>query len=98
MESCSICHTWRATPGTCKQVVCMACGTSQCHSNGTARGTCRTCYFGRLPSWSFSFVPATCQYKGCTEPNVYAWLPGTHKHCCKQHGDAIIARRHKGGN
>jgi hypothetical protein len=90
---CDLCHTWRTTPGRCQQIACLACGTVQCHSNGTARGCCKACYFGRLPGWSFNYVPATCQYTGCTAPNVYAFLPGSKKHCCKHHGDQIIARR-----
>lgn len=92
-ERCTICQTWRATPGTCQQVACLACGTVQCHSNGTARGTCRHCYFGRLPGWSFSHAPKVCQYKGCVQAPVYAWLPGSKAHCCKAHGDQVLARR-----
>ncbi len=90
---CPDCQTWRATPGRCQQIACRACGAVQCHSHGTARGCCSVCYFGRLPGWSFSYAPATCQYAGCREPNVYAYLPGNRKHCCKVHGDAVIARQ-----
>jgi hypothetical protein len=101
--ACELCHRWcpseywaaeiKATPTACAQVRCMACGTLQCHGNGGARGTCKHCWFGRLIGWSFSSEPATCQYKGCKEPAVYAYLPGSKPHCCKAHGDAILARR-----
>lgn len=73
----------------------MACGQSRCHSEGGARGQCRGCHYGRLPGWSWSFVPSVCQYKGCTEAAVYAYLPGSKQHCCKVHGDAVIARSQK---
>lgn len=77
----------------CDQVCCSACGAEQCHSNGGARGTCRVCYFGRLPGWSLMSHPSTCVYKGCTEPAVYAYLPGSKSDCCVKHGAAIIARQ-----
>ena len=89
---CSICHCWRATPGHCQQIACLACGTVQCHSNGSARGCCKVCYFGRLPGWSFMGHPRVCTVKGCTAEPVYAYLPGSKKDCCKAHGDAILGR------
>ena len=90
---CDLCHTWRATPGRCLQITCEACGTIQCFMNGSARGCCRSCYFGRLPGWSFMGHPKTCQYKGYMEPNVYAYLPGSKHDCCKTHGQQILNRR-----
>jgi hypothetical protein len=89
---CDLCGTWRARPGQCLQIACLACGAVQCHAYGLARGCCHVCHFGRLPGWSFSWRPATCQFKGCTEPCVYAYLPGSKHDCCKAHGLAIIAR------
>ena len=89
---CPLCSTWRSTPGTCQQIRCLACGAEQCHSRGHARGCCHVCHYGRLPGWSFSSAPATCQYTGCTAPAVYAYLPGAKRHCCKAHGDEILTR------
>lgn len=85
----------RATTIQCAQVRCCACGTVQCFSNGTARGCCRYCHYGRLPGWSFAWRPSVCSYKGCNEPAVYAFLPGSKTDCCKRHGDAILARKSK---
>lgn len=90
---CDLCHTWRATPGRCLQIACLACGTIQCHSNGTARGCCHHCYFGRLPGWAFGHHPSTCTVKGCQTPAVYAYLPGAKKDCCLVHGKAILDRQ-----
>ena len=92
-HTCSLCPTWRSTPGQCLQVACRACGTIQCFSNGTARGCCRHCSYGRLPGWSFLYCPSVCTVKGCTQSVVYSFLPGGKKHTCKEHGDAILARR-----
>lgn len=82
-----------ATADRCGKVACLACGSLRCHGEGLGRGCCRACSYGRLPGWSFSFVPSTCEYKGCSEPAVYAYLPGAKKHCCKAHGLAILVRR-----
>lgn len=90
---CDLCHSWRPNPGRCQQIACLACGAVQCHSRGLARGCCHVCYFGRLPGWSFSHHPTTCTVKGCTEPAVYAYLPGSKKDCCLTHGRAILARQ-----
>lgn len=101
--ACDTCNTWqpmdhwqapvRATATTCAQVRCMACDALVCFSRGMGRGCCPVCYFGRLPGWSFGHVPKTCQYKGCDEPAVYAYLPGQKRHCCKTHGDKVLTRR-----
>ena len=91
--NCDTCGTWRGTPGRCKQVACMACGIEQCASYGLARGCCYHCYFGRLPGWSFSHIGYTCRKKGCQEPAVYAYLPGSIKSACKRHGEEILMRR-----
>lgn len=89
---CPLCQTWRPSPGQCQQIACSACGAVQCHSNGLGRGCCKVCYWGRLPGWSFSHHPSTCQYKGCTEPAVYAYLPGSKHDCCLTHGRQVIER------
>ncbi len=90
--SCTICGFWSTLPMQCVQTACMACGVVQCHKNGLARGCCKYCRYGRLPSWSFMGHPSTCMYKGCTEPAVYAYLPGGKHDCCKAHGLAVLAR------
>ena len=92
-NNCPLCHTWRATPGQCAQVQCLACNATQCHSNGTARGCCKVCYFGRLPGWSFGHCSRTCSFKGCNEPAVYAYLPGAKRDACKAHGRAVLDRQ-----
>lgn len=97
LATCTICGTTtipqdgRTTQ--CSQVACLACGAVQCHSRGSARGCCSVCYFGRLPGWSFMNSARTCQYQGCTEPAVYAYLPGSKRNACKAHGDRVLANR-----
>ena len=90
---CDRCQTWRPTPGRCLQIACLACGMVQCQSNGLARGCCRHCHYGRLPGWSFMGHPSICQFKGCVEPTVYAYLPGSKHDCCLAHGQAILTRQ-----
>jgi hypothetical protein len=101
MSPCTICGRytpsgwWQNLPqdGACGQVTCMACGTTQCHGNGGAKGTCRHCLYGRLPGWGFVHEAPTCEYKGCNEPAVYAYLPGAKKSCCRVHGQAIVNKQ-----
>ena len=89
---CDLCGTWRGNQTSdCKQVACLACGTIQCFSNGTARGCCRSCYYGRLPGWSHRV--ATCEYKGCNAVAVYSYLPGNHHNACKTHGGLVLDRQ-----
>lgn len=81
------------TPNRCTQVACMACGTVQCHGNGSARGACRECRFGMLPGWSGNAAGQPCRYRGCPNPAVYLDLPGGKARACKVHGDRILERR-----
>ena len=90
---CPLCASWRATPGQCQQIACRACGTVQCHRHGLSRGTCHSCYYGRLPGWSFNHHPTICQYQGCTQEAVYAYLPGNRTDCCLEHGRMILERQ-----
>lgn len=80
-------------PDMCDQSTCMACGTEQCHGNGSGRGTCRECHYGMLPGWSGSSERRACDYKGCAEPAVYVYLPGSKSTCCLAHGRGILERR-----
>ena len=81
-------------PGNrCVQVACMACGTVQCHGNGSARGTCGTCRYGMLPGWSGNARGQACSYKGCPEPAVYRDVGRGKDRACKAHGDRILAQR-----
>lgn len=97
LRQCSICGTTTINQQTgqtqCAQVACLACGTVQCHSHGLARGTCRTCYYGRLPGWSTLTCSAVCTFKGCERPAVFRGLPGAKRDACLTHGAAVLARR-----
>ncbi len=87
---------WYQAPATadrCGKVTCQACGSERCHGEGTGRGTCKACFYGRLPGWSFSMSPSLCMYANCPDKVVYSYLPGQKPHVCKKHGDMILARR-----
>lgn len=81
------------TATRCTQVACMACGTVQCHANGSARGTCRTCHRGMLPGWSGNQPGQACSYKGCKEPAVYRDMPRGKSRVCATHGAAMLQRK-----
>ena len=55
----------RAQSHDCKPVECLACGSRQCHGNGSRDGTCAVCYFGYLPGWGRSLSGGVCGYKTC---------------------------------
>jgi len=48
----------------CSESTCLACGTTQCSSNGLGHGACSICFVGYLPEWSHS-SERMCRYKGC---------------------------------
>lgn len=52
----------------CSPTTCLACGTTQCLSNGGGNGRCFICFYGYLPGWSQR--QQSCRYSGCTEPVV----------------------------
>jgi hypothetical protein len=108
MPKCPNCGRWSPGDKPCEWVSCLACGTFQCFGNGSARGTCRTCYHGMIPGWSGNNNPADhpgryrpampsesvrCDYKGCNAMAVYRHLPGSKSRACLAHGTAVLARQ-----
>ena len=105
--ACPRCNTWNTDNRTCIQVRCLACNEEQCHSRGTARGSCSVCHAGMLPGWAGSNNPdregqyprsmirtdIRCTYSKCDEMAVYNNLPGRRSVACQTHGDKVIARR-----
>jgi hypothetical protein len=93
-SACRLCGTcWGAATGAAKQgaqcapSTCMACGSTQCQSNGLGNGRCSICYIGILPNWSG--WNQDCRYKGCGKQAIAvdgAWP------CCAEH----IERRKPG--
>jgi len=65
---CKACGTAGFTSGTCTAVVCKACLTVQCHSNGGGNGRCSVCYVGLLPGWSGT--NCGCSRKDCDQRAV----------------------------
>jgi hypothetical protein len=63
-SSCGYCGTGYGTKPGCRHVECPACGSPQCHGNGSGHGTCSVCLHGMLPGWSGN--DRACGYKGCT--------------------------------
>ena len=47
----------------CKEIICLACGSIQCESNGLGRGICSICLIGFLPGWFRT--NKKCGYKHC---------------------------------
>lgn len=60
----------KAQERDCTAVDCPACGSRQCHSNGSGNGTCQVCHYGWLPGWSRSAYDRECGYRGCSAPAV----------------------------
>lgn len=67
----------------CREATCLACGTTQCSSNGLGRGTCAVCFCGMLPSWSGCHPGQSCSYKGCQGHAVAFGRGG--KKVCREH-------------
>lgn len=49
----------------CEPVACMACGSIQCHGNGSGNGCCSVCFYGYLPKWGRNAVERVCGYVRC---------------------------------
>lgn len=79
-RGCPHCGTYGDGHNTpCRATTCMACGTTQCMGNGSARGTCAICYIGRLPGWSW-LGRDRCGYARCQGETV-ATAPRVRRTC-----------------
>lgn len=67
-DSCPHCGRWSKGGKPCPVVTCLACGSPQCHGNGTARGTCAVCHIGLLPGWAGN--GHVCGYKRCERRGI----------------------------
>lgn len=91
-DGCRYCGSSRYTP-ECPESTCLACGLTQCHSNGGARGQCDICHYGLLPGWSGWDRP--CGYAGCRNRAVAA-APRV-RYACRDHlARASIMLPHRG--
>jgi len=86
-DSCPNCARWSKGGRPCDVVSCLACGASQCHGNGSARGACAVCLIGVLPGWSG--CDRFCGYKGCQNRGI-AFAPRMGRVCAEH---ALRARQ-----
>lgn len=86
-DSCPNCARWSKGGQACAIATCLACGSPQCHGNGSARGSCSVCLIGVLPGWSGCDRP--CGYKGCQKRGI-AFAPRMGRVCAEH---ALRARQ-----
>lgn len=81
----------RAQDYDCKPVECMACGSRQCHGNGSRNGTCAVCLVGYLPGWGHSLAQTRCGYAHCDNQAV-ARVPRVGQACAEHLRPAVRAK------
>jgi hypothetical protein len=79
----------RAQNHDCAPVACLACGSVQCHGNGSRDGTCAVCHHGYLPGWSRSESARVCGYAKCGKDAV-ATAPRVRQVCADHLGRATV--------
>lgn len=85
MATCHQCDRCQSAVCDGRTVVCLGCGTEQCHGNGHMKGSCSVCHYGILPGWSS--WRQTCGYKGCSKPAAFHYVPGAIRNVCHDHAN-----------